>query len=58
MLFKEIHLFTSNYISDMGLCRKISDTDKINICGFMPYVAPEVLRGNLILKQQKYIVLA
>jgi serine/threonine protein kinase len=33
-------------ISDMGLCRKIDDTDETNIYGVMPYVAPEVLRGK------------
>src|SRR5204862_27645 len=46
ILFKEIHLFTSNYISDMGLCREIGNIDETNIYGVMPYVAPEVLRGN------------
>ncbi|GBC06252.1 hypothetical protein RclHR1_06710002 [Rhizophagus clarus] len=33
-------------ISDMGLCGKVDDTDKTSIYGVMPYVAPEVLRGN------------
>ncbi|CAB5369427.1 unnamed protein product [Rhizophagus irregularis] len=46
ILFKEIHLFTSNYISDMGLCGEIGNIDETNIYGVMPYVAPEVLRGN------------
>ncbi|CAB4432388.1 unnamed protein product [Rhizophagus irregularis] len=44
ILFKEIHLFTSNYISDMGLCGEIGNIDETNIYGVMPYVAPEVLR--------------
>jgi serine/threonine protein kinase len=34
------------YISDMGLCGKVDDTDEKNIYGVMPYVAPEVLRGK------------
>ncbi|UZO20306.1 uncharacterized protein OCT59_012732 [Rhizophagus irregularis] len=33
-------------ISDIGLFRKIGDTDKTNIYGVMPYVAPEVLKGK------------
>ncbi|UZO05092.1 uncharacterized protein OCT59_025453 [Rhizophagus irregularis] len=38
-----------NYIicvSDMGLCGKVDSTDKTEIYGVMPYVAPEVLRGK------------
>uniref|UniRef100_U9UNR3 Protein kinase domain-containing protein n=1 Tax=Rhizophagus irregularis (strain DAOM 181602 / DAOM 197198 / MUCL 43194) TaxID=747089 RepID=U9UNR3_RHIID len=46
ILFKEIHLFTSNYISDMGLCGEIGNIDETNIYGVVPYVAPEVLRGK------------
>ncbi|CAB4441659.1 unnamed protein product [Rhizophagus irregularis] len=46
ILFKEIHLFTSNYISDMGLCGEIGNIDETNIYGVMPYVAPEILRGK------------
>jgi serine/threonine protein kinase len=34
------------YISDMGLCREVSNMNKAKIYGVMPYVAPEVLRGN------------
>jgi serine/threonine protein kinase len=34
------------YISDMGLCGKIDNTDKTEIYGVMPYIAPEVLRGK------------
>ncbi|GBB98238.1 hypothetical protein RclHR1_03180003 [Rhizophagus clarus] len=33
-------------ISDMGLCRKIDDADETSVYGVMPYVAPEVLKGN------------
>ncbi|GBB86966.1 hypothetical protein RclHR1_13410002 [Rhizophagus clarus] len=33
-------------ISDMELCRKIDDIDETNIYGVMPYVAPEILKGN------------
>ncbi|CAB5369437.1 unnamed protein product [Rhizophagus irregularis] len=46
ILFEKIHLFTSNYISDMGLCGEIGNIDETNIYGVMPYVAPEVLRGK------------
>ncbi|UZO17145.1 uncharacterized protein OCT59_008506 [Rhizophagus irregularis] len=34
------------YILDMGLCRKVGDINQNNIYGVMPYIAPEVLRGN------------
>ncbi|GBB97009.1 hypothetical protein RclHR1_00290007 [Rhizophagus clarus] len=34
------------YISDMGLCREVNNTDKTKIYGVMPYVAPEILRGK------------
>jgi serine/threonine protein kinase len=34
------------FISDMGLCREVHDINQNNICGVMPYVAPEVLRGK------------
>ncbi|CAB5380281.1 unnamed protein product [Rhizophagus irregularis] len=34
------------YISDMGLCGEVSNTDKMKIYGVMPFVAPEVLRGK------------
>ncbi|UZO05642.1 uncharacterized protein OCT59_025986 [Rhizophagus irregularis] len=39
-------LFISICISDMGLCGKADNIDKTNVYGVMPYVAPEVLRGN------------
>ncbi|GBB97037.1 hypothetical protein RclHR1_00290035 [Rhizophagus clarus] len=48
-----ILLMTSNFgndvssISDMGLCGEIGNTDVTKIYGVMPYVAPEILRGNL-----------
>ncbi|RGB29239.1 kinase-like domain-containing protein, partial [Rhizophagus diaphanus] len=37
---------TGILVSDMGLCGEVSNTDKTKIYGVMPYVAPEVLRGN------------
>ncbi|CAB4441663.1 unnamed protein product [Rhizophagus irregularis] len=46
ILFKDLHLFTSNYISDMGLCGEIDNIDEACIYGVMPYMAPEVLRGK------------
>jgi serine/threonine protein kinase len=33
-------------ISDMGLCGEVSNVGTTNIYGVMPYVAPEVLKGN------------
>src|SRR5581483_9808846 len=33
-------------ISDMGLCGEVGNTDDTKIYGVMPYVAPEVLKGN------------
>ena len=33
-------------ISDMGLCGEVGNTDDTKIYGIMPYVAPEILRGN------------
>ena len=42
--------------SDMGLCEEVGNVDATKIYGVMPYVAPEVLRGNLTLKQI-YIIL-
>src|SRR5205823_11087058 len=36
----------SLFISDMGLCEDASNTSEVNICGVMPYIAPEVLRGE------------
>jgi serine/threonine protein kinase len=41
-----IMLPTGAQISDMGLYGEADNTDKTNIYGVMPYVAPEVLRGN------------
>jgi serine/threonine protein kinase len=34
------------YISDMGLCGEVNNIDETKIYGVMPFVAPEVLRGN------------
>src|SRR5204863_5645073 len=33
-------------ISDMGLCGEVGNTDETKIYGVMPYMAPEVLRGE------------
>jgi len=33
-------------ITDLGLCRPANETDKNKIFGVLPYVAPEVLRGQ------------
>ncbi|UZO00600.1 uncharacterized protein OCT59_011723 [Rhizophagus irregularis] len=33
-------------ISDMGLSGNIGDTNQDNVCGIMPYVSPEVLKGK------------
>ena len=34
------------FISDMGLCGEVGNIDETNIYGVMPYMSPEVLRGN------------
>ncbi|RIA91936.1 kinase-like domain-containing protein [Glomus cerebriforme] len=34
------------FISDMGLCGEVDNIDKAKIYGIMPYIAPEVLKGN------------
>jgi serine/threonine protein kinase len=47
--FANSNLISKICISDMGLCREvsnISNTDETKIYGVMPYVAPEVLRGQ------------
>jgi serine/threonine protein kinase len=33
-------------ISDMELCGQVDDTNETNIYGVIPYMAPEILRGN------------
>ncbi|GES91846.1 kinase-like domain-containing protein [Rhizophagus clarus] len=45
---KNINVFSNSIISisDMGLCGEVSNVKDTNIYGVMPYVAPEVLRGN------------
>ena len=44
-------------ITDFGLCNPANQSSQSNnIYGVMPYVAPEVLRGNLILNQQIYCI--
>ena len=43
-------LILSSWISDLGLCKPISyyssTNNKNNVYGVLPYIAPEVLRGN------------
>ncbi|CAB5374294.1 unnamed protein product [Rhizophagus irregularis] len=34
------------HISDMGLCEDASNTNQNNIYGVIPYIAPEVLKGE------------
>jgi serine/threonine protein kinase len=34
------------FISDMGLCGEVGNTDETKLYGVVPYMAPEVLRGN------------
>jgi serine/threonine protein kinase len=38
--------YGSIYISDMGLCGDVSNTEETKIYGVMPFVAPEVLKGK------------
>jgi len=52
MIHRDFHtgniLFNCNQIciADMGLCGKVGDVDERKIYGVLPYIAPEVLRGN------------
>ncbi|GBC08958.1 hypothetical protein RclHR1_08500003 [Rhizophagus clarus] len=41
-----LHSVNKVCISDMGLCGEIGNMDETKIYGVMPYMAPEVLRGN------------
>src|SRR4051794_8427239 len=34
------------FITDLGLCRPVNETDDNKIYGILPYVAPEVLSGK------------
>ncbi|CAB4420272.1 unnamed protein product [Rhizophagus irregularis] len=34
------------FISDMGLCGEVGNTDETKLYGVVPYIAPEVLRGK------------
>ena len=36
----------SSFITDLGLCRPINETDDSKVFGVLPYVAPEVLKGK------------
>ncbi|GBB88180.1 hypothetical protein RclHR1_14700002 [Rhizophagus clarus] len=45
ILFRTKNLYYT-YISDMGLCGKVDNMDQTKVYGVMPYVAPEVLKGN------------
>ncbi|MCE8163176.1 MAG: protein kinase [Candidatus Moeniiplasma glomeromycotorum] len=38
---------THCYITDLGFCRPVGEKEKGNIYGVLPYVAPEVLRGQI-----------
>jgi len=47
ILFKDASIYNNTvYISDMGLCGDVNNVDEKSIYGVMPYVAPEVLKGN------------
>ncbi|RGB37304.1 kinase-like domain-containing protein, partial [Rhizophagus diaphanus] len=49
ILFTKLYFDRDEYaacISDMGLCKKINDINETSIYGVMPYVAPEVLKGE------------
>jgi serine/threonine protein kinase len=47
-LTKNLNIFNRKYlfISDMGLCKEVNNTTEVEICGVMPYMAPEVLRNK------------
>ncbi|RGB29513.1 kinase-like domain-containing protein, partial [Rhizophagus diaphanus] len=46
ILFNDPSIETFIYISDMGLCRQVGNVDTTDIYGVMPYLSPEVLKGN------------
>jgi len=35
------------YITDLGLSRPVNEANEKNIYGVLPYVAPEILQGQL-----------
>jgi serine/threonine protein kinase len=35
------------YITDLGLCRPVSEKDNSKVYGILPYMAPEVLKGKI-----------
>ena len=41
-----LHYYSSYYITDLGLCKPADGKIDKNVYGVLPYVAPEVLRGN------------
>src|SRR6266496_5121625 len=46
---------TNTRITDMGLCRpadynKLENTNNNNVYGVLPYIAPEILRGQIYTK--------
>ncbi|RIA85192.1 kinase-like domain-containing protein, partial [Glomus cerebriforme] len=47
-LTKNLNTFNKKliFISDMGLCGKVDNMGESNISGVIPYMAPEILRGN------------
>jgi serine/threonine protein kinase len=46
ILLKFQHGYIVSYISDMGLYGEVGNIDHSKVYGIMPYVAPEVLRGD------------
>src|ERR1051325_10093648 len=47
ILFEDTYFVNNSvYISDMGLCGEVSNTDATKIYGVISYVAPEVLKGK------------
>jgi len=46
MLRDEFHGIENIHITDLGLCRPANETNKEKVYGVIPYVAPEVLKGQ------------
>ncbi|GBC03506.1 hypothetical protein RclHR1_05160005 [Rhizophagus clarus] len=52
-LTKNLNIFSkkSLFISDMGLCKDVDNTNEVKIYGVLPYTAPEVLRSEAYTKK-------
>ncbi|GES93509.1 kinase-like domain-containing protein [Rhizophagus clarus] len=54
---KEVHENKLIHMGIMGLCEEVNNVDKSKIYEVLPYIAPDVLRGNPYTQQLIYIAL-